>query len=70
MESLPNTRSGIQMWKRSNVIARAQNTLEEIHEFADQKKINVSVSVLDSIIESVVWQTLGFDKRIAAANQR
>jgi len=38
MESLPNTRSGIQMWKRSNVIARAQNTLEEIHEFADQMK--------------------------------
>ena len=39
MESVPNTRSGIQIWKRSNVIARAQNTLEEIHEFADQIKL-------------------------------
>ena len=50
MESVPNTRSGIQIWKRSNVIARAQNTLEEIHEFADQIKLERQINTANDQI--------------------
>lgn len=41
--------------------------MQKLQAAADEKHINVSLSTLSSIIESVVWESLGWEKRMAEA---